>query len=323
MLHEVGSTQCILTATDESQIASADQSHWRQHLFTLIQLTNVRRSIYGMERYPFMIWWICLIDIDAMFSGAGNGDMISTLFETDLLPAPSYHLFPLGADGSSIIYGNELDTLLIILQLDSDVTILAARLAMLSQKFRETEEDAHLRQIKVYDLQERLRALWAAPAVMFMVQNSDRLPPRSRLLFEHAQTLYRACIIYSHTSMWATQRLDMSPDYDTEIAVAANQILQLTRRNLNRGNFDSRFLVFPVFMAGFASQDGVQKRTALELIQRMEEVSMGKNTRAVRRLLEAIYNQQNERFMTTGQSLDVDWRELMVKEDIVVVNFGL
>jgi hypothetical protein len=276
-----------------------------------------------MERYPFIIWWICLIDIDAMLSGAGNGDMISTLFKTDLLPAPSYHLFPLGADGSSIIYGNELDTLPVILQLDFDVTILAARLAMLSQEFREMEGNAHVRQIKVYDLQERLRALWAAPAVIFMVQNSERLPSRSRLLFEHAQTLYRACIIYSHTSMWATQRLETSPDYNTEIAVAANQILQLTRKNLDRGNSNSRFLVFPVFMAGFACQDGMQKRAALELIQSMDEGSMGKNTRAVRRLLEAVYSQQNERFMMTGQSLDVDWRELMVKEDIVVVNFGL
>jgi hypothetical protein len=294
---------------------------FRQHLLTLFQISGLRRNIYGTERYPFIIWWLCLIDIDAIFSGASAGEFVATLLKSDLIPPPSYHLFPLGVDGSSIVYGNELDSLPVILQLDYEVSMLAVRLAILAREIRETGQN---RQDQIYELQEALRELWVAPAIILMCQNIDRLPLRPKRLFEHAQTLYRASIIYSHTSMWSTQRVETPPEYDTEIAVAANQILSATTRLLDQGYTDARFLVFPTFLAGFACHDGAQKILALELIERLDRGhSVGRNTGAVRRALELIYKRQNERFMTTGQSLDVDWLDVFKEEGISVVNFGL
>lgn len=270
-----------------------------------------------------------MIDLEALFTGAGSGEYVGAMLDNDLIPPPSFHLYPLGMDGSSVVYQTELDTLPTILQLDFEVTVLAVRLALLSQEFRlETLDSAHraravrLRQSRIYELQESLRQLWATPSVM-MVGQTEELPFRSKKLFEHACTLYRACIIYSHTSMWSTQSLDTSPDYDTEIAVASNQILQTTSRILADGMLDSRFLVFPCFMAGYASMVGDLKLTALELIGRMEKVSIGRNTAATKRGLAKVYEKQNERFMTTGQSLDVDWMDVMRGEGMVVVNFGL
>lgn len=274
-----------------------------------------------------------MIDLDALFTGAGAGEYVGTMLKSDLIPPPSFHLYPLGMDGSSVVYQSELETLPVILQLDYEVTVLGVRLALLSQEFRQDsmfgngsakqrDREVRLRQSRIFELQESLRQLWATPQVM-MVGQVERLPFRSKRLFEHAATLYRACIIYSHTSMWSTQRVDTSPDYDTEIAVASNQILHMTQRVLAEGRVDSRFLVFPCFMAGYASAGGEMKMNALELINRMVRVSIGKNTAATREALAMVYEKQNERFMTTGQSLDVDWMDVIKQENMTVVNFGI
>ena len=275
-----------------------------------------------------------MIDLDALFTGAGSGQYVGAMLKSDIIPPPSFHLYPLGLDGSSVVYANELETLPTVLQLDYEVTVLAVQLALLAQEFREDtsfgkngsqqrDRDTRMRQSRIYELQEQLRQLWIAPTVMMIGQNIEVLPVRSKRLFEHAATLYRACIIYSHTSMWSTQRLDTSPDYDTEIAVASNQVLQMTSKILRDGRVDCRFLVFPVFLAGYASSEGGQKSTAMELIRAMEKDSIGRNTSATRKALGMVYEKQNERFMTTGQSLDIDWMDVIGEQHMLIVNFGL
>lgn len=319
------------------EIAAAEASHsnmWSHHVSTLLRISLQRRDVFGGERYPFIIWWICLIDLDALFSGAGSGDFVGTMLKNDIIPPPSFQLHPLGIDGSSVVYANELDTLPTILQLDFEITILAATLALLAHEYRQdttfgrsgplqTDRDTRMRQSRIYELQEQLRQTWLTPAVLMIGQNVEILPVRSKRLFEHAATLYRACILYSHTSMWPSQRLDTSPDYDTEIAVASNQLLQMTSKILQDRRVDCRFLMFPVFMAGFASTDGPQKSMALHLIGLMEKDSIGRNTVATRKALELVYEKQNERFMMTGHSLDVDWLDVMREQHVLIVNFGL
>lgn len=307
---------------------------WSQHLSTLLKIELLRREVFGGEKYPFVVWWICNIDLDALFSGAGRGEFVGSMLKNDIIPPPSFHLYPLGLDGSSVVYADELDSLPTILQLHYEVTVLAIQLGLLAYEFRhdptfrnqdlrQREKDVRLRQSRVFELQEQLRQLWVAPEVTFISHHADSLPDRPKHLYEHAATLYRACIIYSHTSMWARQRLDTSPDYDTEIAVAASQILHLARRILAENRSGFRFLAFPVFMAGVVSTDGNQKMQALELIRALERYGIGRNTTATRKALSVIYERQNEQFMNTGQSLDVDWMEVMMEHDLMVVNFGL
>ena len=343
------------------QIATAaSESHWHTHLSTLLQITSLRRQIYGgRERYPFLIWWLCMIDLEAIFSSAGSGEFVSAMLKSDLVPPPSYHLFPLGQDGSSIVYGHELETLPIILQLDYEVTTLAMRLGLLAHELRSQTSpqsattgkpliitDPRIRHARVYELVESLRELWATLSVNYIAQHTQLLPARSAQLFDHAQLLYRACVIYSHTSMWAGQRLETSPDYDTEISVAASQILNTAARLLKPqiphtstsvdgttvNAIAPRFLVFPLFMAGIAATDGSQKLRAAEMLEKMEFSAVGRNTGNVRKGLERVYEEQNSRFMMTGQSLDVDWWSVLGKgeagggrngERVWIVNFGL
>ncbi|EXJ79209.1 hypothetical protein A1O3_08710 [Capronia epimyces CBS 606.96] len=319
------------------EIAAAEDGHsnlWSPHLSTLLRITLLRRDVFGGERFPFVVWWICNIDLDALFSGAGRGEFVGYMLNTDIIPPPSFHLHPLGLDGSSVVYGHELDSLPTILQLNYEVTLLAVRLGFLAREFRQDttfdsadllrkSQATRIRQTRIFEVQEALRQLWVTPGVSMVGQNAPNLPPRPKLLYEHAAALYRACILYSHTSMWPGQRLETSPDYDTEIAVASNQILDLTRKALAEDRADCRYLVFPVFMAGFCSLDGAQRMVALDLIRSMERISIGRNTVMTRKALAAVYEKQNERFMNTGQSLDVDWMEVMGERDLRVVNFGV
>ena len=320
-----------------SQIAAAEAEHanlWPQHLSTLLRISLLRREVFGGEPFPYVVWWICNIDLDALFSGAGSGEYVGSMLNNDLIPPPSFHLYPLGLDGSSVVYSDELDVLPTVLQLDYEVTILAIRLALLADEFRQDttfgemdvmqkEQAIRIRQSRIFELQEALRQLWVTQSVVMVNQKVDELATRPKQLYEHAATLYRACIIYSHASMWAGQRLETSPDYDTEIVVASNQILQMTRKALVEDRSDCRYLVFPVFIAGFVATDGAQRMNALDLLRAMEKKSIGRNTTATRKALAAVYETQNERFMNTGQSLDICWREVMAERDLMVVNFGL
>lgn len=326
------------------EIAAAESGHsnlWAQHLSTLLQISLARREYFGGERYPYIIWWICNIDLYALFSGAGSGEFVGTMLNNDMIPPPSFHLYPLGIDGSSIVYAEEVQTLPTVLQLNYEVTLLAVRLGLLAQEFRKEvtvarvadgitpqqhQYDVKLRQTRVYELQEALRHLWASPAIAALfpqLGQSDDVPPRSRQVFESAYTLYLACLVYSHTSMWPSQRHDTGPESDDEIARAASQIIHTAERIINADRLELRFIVFPLFIAGYASTDGSQKMMALDLIQRSEESSIGGNTLVTRRALQIVYERQTSQFMSTGHSLGICWKDIMVEQGLQVVNFGI
>lgn len=317
------------------QIAASDNKHldiWSHHVETLLRIALLRRQIFGAERFPYICWWICNIDLEALLGGSGNGVFVGHMLNHDLIPPPSFHLFPLGDDGSSVVYPEETQSLPIVLQLDYEVTLHATRLGLLAREFRSDNsfEVADIRQktlaIKIrrsrtLDIQDGLRHLWTVPAVQSLAQM--QLPIRSQRLFHHAWTMYRGCIIYSHTSMWPGQRADLAPDFDSEITAAAQQILQVGQAIVAGQGVSPNFLIFPLFMAGYASTAGNQRLLAQELISIIEKQSLGRNISATKSALDEIYSQQNERFLSTGQSLDIDWLEVIAEKGLSLVNFGL
>ena len=309
---------------------------WSNHMSTLLQISTLRQAIYKGERYPFIVWWICNIDIYALFSGAGHGEYVGSMLLTETIPLPQYHLYPLSSDGSSIVYSDEISTLPKVLQLNYEVTMRAAKLGFPAQELRRemaymTEEmssqqphaNTKLRQTRVYELQESLRALWLVEPVTRITQSLKSLPLRSKQLFEHATILYGACIIYSHTSMWPTQRLDTGPEFDVEISQAVSEILHTAGNIVDTGRFEVRSIIFPLFMAGFASIDDHQKSLAMDLITIMEKEKIGGNTAATRNALQVVYERQKQRFMHTGHSLDVDWIEVIAELGVRILDFGL
>lgn len=260
------------------------------------------------------------------------------MLKNDMMPPPNFHLYPLGLDGSSIIYGGETNSLPMILQLNYEVTILAVQLGLLAQELQReataTAFDRHeigshqrrvsteMRQRRVFELQETFRHVWESSSTVMFGQQPELLPPRSRQSLEQANALYRACMIYSHTSMWPSQRLETGPEYEAEISESVCEVLRIGERIVSSEQYHLRFIIFPLFMAGFASTDGNEKMLALEFISGMEKASIGSNTAATWHVLQIVYQRQTQRLMQTGQSLDVNWCEVMVEQGLVV-NFGL
>jgi len=321
------------------EIAAAEpgiSNLWSNHLAQLLRMTLMRRQLFGSERYPFIIWLVCHIDLHAVFSGSGSGEFINTMLENDMMPPPSFHLYPLGLDGSSVIYTDEVDTLPAILQLNYDISILAARLGQLGRELRkeavsqsfpnesvQKRIDTKMRQRRIFELQEAFRQLWQAPTIILIEQSANSLPARSLEIYQQASSLYRACIIYSHTSMWPAQRMDTGPESDDEIALCATTILKTAEDITEAGNLQLRFIVFPLFMAGVASSSGSDKMLALDLMTIMEKEGVGRNTTTTRHILQIVYERQTQRFMHQGHSLDVDWMDIMVEQGLQVVNFGI
>src|SRR5215469_6635614 len=96
----------------------------------------MRIQSFGTERYPYIIWWVCNIDLYALLSGAGTGEFLSTMIKSNMLPKPEFQLYPLGPSGYSIIYPEETDSLPAILHLHHETFVLAARLGFLAADLR-------------------------------------------------------------------------------------------------------------------------------------------------------------------------------------------
>ena len=117
--------------------------------------------------------------------------------------------------------------------------------------------------------------------------------------------------------------MSTSPAHEAEIAQCVAEILEFASDTVSRRQLEHGFIVFPLFMAGCAAATASDKTLARDLIHRMEQESVGKNTRATRKLLEAVYEQQKASLSSTDQSKEVDWVQVMKDSGLQVVNYGL
>ena len=116
--------------------------------------------------------------------------------------------------------------------------------------------------------------------------------------------------------MYATQ-LATSPPFIHEVFQCSGEILRLAREIVSNGHLERKFIVFPLFMAGFVARREEERSEILGLVRRMEEDSVGRNLVAVRQLLETVYERQGER---RG---NVDWVGLIGELGLQVVNCRL
>ncbi|KAL2215657.1 fungal-specific transcription factor domain-containing protein [Thermoascus aurantiacus ATCC 26904] len=323
------------------EIAAAEpggSNLWSHHISRLLHISLMRLSMFGSERYPFIIWWVCHIDLDALFSGAGTGEFVGAMLKNNMLPGPGFILYPLGPGGYSAIYPEESDSLPLILQLHHDTFVLAARLGFLAAELRResisppflngsisTGSFTHPaeRQKKLFGIREAFKLLWESPNATLLRQHLDSFPRRSRELLQQSLTLFHACLIFSYTSMWPGQRLESGDAPDEDIGHHASVILQVAESIVHAGRFDLRFVVFPLFMAGVATSSGGQKMMAMELMASMEKEGVGRNATTTRQVLQLVYERQTQQLMSVGHSLAVDWIDVMIEHGLQVVNFGL
>ena len=128
--------------------------------------------------------------------------------------------------------------------------------------------------------------------------------------------------------MYSTQRTTSHPLIH-EVSQSAGEILRLAREIVSSGHLERKFIIFPLFMAGFVSHSEEERREILGLVRRMEEDSVGRNFVAVRQLLEIVYERQERRKRELreqgwrGGREDVDWVALIGEMGLQVVNCRL
>lgn len=173
----------------------------------LLHIAIMRRVTFGRERFPFIIWWICNVDLYALIGGAGTGEFVGAMINGNMLPGPEHILYPTGGDGISVIHPEEQESLPTILQLSYDTFLAAANLGFLAAEARNEmlgsaafvgsgtststmpyaimgfspSEQWHQ---EVLALQQRLRMLWESPEALFLMRHRNSLPKRSREVLE-------------------------------------------------------------------------------------------------------------------------------------------
>lgn len=59
-------------------------SLWSQHISQLLRIILLRRKLYGLEPYEFIVWWVASIDTHVVLSGMGNGTFVETMLHHDV-----------------------------------------------------------------------------------------------------------------------------------------------------------------------------------------------------------------------------------------------
>ena len=123
--------------------------------------------------------------------------------------------------------------------------------------------------------------------------------------------------------MWPSQRAETSRPIESEIDHCVSAILKVAQGFVSRDRLEFRFVIFPLFMAGFASSTLEPKMLALDLLRTFEETSLAPNASSIRQLLQLVYQRQEQSLLSTGLALHVDWVEVMVENHLQVVNFNI
>lgn len=132
-------------------------------------------------------------------------------------------------------------------------------------------------------------------------------------------------MIYSRTSMFPRQRriLANPPDVHTDTERRVLAIIALASESVEAGLLERRHVVFPLFIAGYATLQPDAKVKALDLISAFETTGIGQNTARTRRLLKLVYEQQRQMYDAGGRMEDVDWLAVAREKRLTVVNCGL
>jgi GNAT superfamily N-acetyltransferase len=108
---------------------------------------------------------------------------------------------------------------------------------------------------------------------------------------------------------------------DTEQRILS--IIALATAQLQARHFHHRHVIFPLFIAGYATTQPDVKIQALDIIKAFEGHGIGQNTFTTRKLLSAVYEEQRKVAESGGRMEDVDWIKVARDRSLTVVNCGL
>ena len=129
--------------------------------------------------------------------------------------------------------------------------------------------------------------------------------------------------------MYSSQRLLSPLTFIHEVSRCGDEILRLAREIVSHNHLERKFIVFPLFMAGFVSTTHDERTEVLALMKKMEEDSVGRNAVALRQLLEIVFDRQDRwreeprrEGVASGRE-DVDWVSINAELGLQFVNCRL
>ncbi|KAK0126142.1 hypothetical protein ONS95_007761 [Cadophora gregata] len=324
------------------EISARESNMWQHHCDQLLRIISMRRQTQSIDHFDFIIWMIYCIDVYALLSASGMGMFVEVVLKQNMLPLPERCLLPERVGQPQVIYPEEQSYFPEVISINQEIILIALEAGRLGRALRAEAdqrrfgnaspglEDTY--QMKRYDRIQNLhqilhdsRMKWRSqfPDYWTWLRSPENLPPRVFEWVEHSYLLFRVCILYTHTSMYSGQLDHPEPDTEAHINACCAEILHAVSIILSKERFDLRFIVFPLFMAGFCTRNLVEKNTALRFMMEVEKHGYGGSTDNVRRLLQTIYEKQRIAVMQTGNANSVDWIDEMEQSGHRLIMYGL
>ncbi|KAL4783487.1 hypothetical protein BJX76DRAFT_255362 [Aspergillus varians] len=295
---------------------------WSHHMSRLLQLSLLRQSVTGRERYPLIIWLICHVDLYALLGGAGTGEYVRAAIESNLLPDTETLLYSVAPESSSVMPPGEYGTQPLIIRLYRDCFLLAARLGLFAAEVRGSKVP-HTE--LVYREHENLRAafrqLWNSHEVQFLIESQSNLPRRSQNAFHQLLVLLHVSLLFSCTSLWHGQGIHIGIELEKEIQHHTGAILQSAKKMIAPGRHRGPlFLTFPLFLSGAVTSLNEAKMAALELLTSLGETELGYAAATTSSVLQIVCEAQLQH--PGGGGGYVDWMEVAANHGSRLVSYG-
>ncbi|KAF7878849.1 hypothetical protein EAF04_000052 [Stromatinia cepivora] len=310
---------------------------WELHPSQILRVLQLRKQPFGEEPHGFIIAWATSLDMYALLTTTSTGSFSKTIIEQNLLPPPEQAL---KNEKLNIFFDPEaLRQMPDLLRTNRELTRIAIKMAQMARELRIEARDLLKPRLEInmhqsnyirdaHTLLVGFHDTWRS-ILEFTTPEKDwigelaQLPDGVFTCRTHIHLFYRACLIYYHTSMCPGQSLIPAAGAEEQIASCAREITLIAKMMLDLGRLECRFIVFPVFIAGIASEVKEEKRLALEIIQRLEETSFGSNKKATRKLLAKICEKQETAIVQTGNHSCVSWIEELESSGEQLIIVGL
>lgn len=180
-------------------------SMWERQLDQLCEIATMRHQQPGGESYPFMIWWIFVLDTYACLCGSGRARFVQTVHRFNMLPSPETQLSPLSPTRTDAYLPDEANMLPHLLVLSQGTVMYAANVAQMAYSFRTQATEQHTGsetyahwQARCLQAQAEMNAFWANTYPAFLPRDTPNaclnLPHRPQMVLEHVSPI---CLIQS------------------------------------------------------------------------------------------------------------------------------
>ncbi|KAL1302235.1 hypothetical protein AAFC00_002660 [Neodothiora populina] len=330
---------CYATQASNNPYDGFNMNMWSQHMHHLIRIAKNRKGKASGELQDYLLWYILYLDTHAHLGGNGSGDFARAFLDGEIF-LPDWRDIKGSARGlrtQPVQQYDEVAAFVAIYNFSHGACILNAKLAVVSQRIRAEVTSYVGRAIDpatianwqhtIAQLRAEYHSYWARGYPSFLsadpAQATIQLPALARIIFQFSYLQLYTQMLYLDTSMYPGQRLHNTLEVREDVSRRCTTIIAMTTSVVEAQDYDQHHIVFPIFMAGFATEKAEVKVHAINLLNAMEGTGISRNVTRSRELLVSVCEEQEMCAMAGAQAEEVDWITLAKSKGIAIVNFGL